>query len=109
MTRSKLLYPIAPLQTRSKTIVNKMQIIQNKASRIITKKRIRESKTNKYVNGKAILEPINVILNESAKDIWGKMELNFNQAIKMTFNQNYFNQQFPSSRELSTVTIEPRF
>ena len=109
ITRSKLLYPIVPLQTRSKTIVQKMQVVQNRASRIITKTRFRERKTNKFINEKANLEPINMFLNRSAREIWDKMELNFNQTIKMTFNRNNIKQQFPSSRELSNRIIEPKY
>ena len=89
--------------------MKKLQVIQNRACRIITKTRLREKKTNKHVNERAMLEPINIVLNNMAKNIWEKMELNNEQIIKTTFNANNFNIQFQSSRELCSRTIEPQF
>ena len=109
LTRSKLIYPIVPLQTRTKSIIQKMQIVQNRASRIITKTRLREGKTNKFINEKANLVPINIILNESAKRIWENVEINYDQEIKLTFNRANKIQQYPSSRELSEKILEPKY
>ena len=86
--------------------MKKLQVIQNRACRIITKTRLRERKTNKYVNEKAKLEPINIVLNNMAKEIWEKVELNNDQKIKTTFNIKNINIQYSSSRENCARIIE---
>ena len=109
MIRSKLLYPTAPLHTRSKTLMRKMQVVQNRCARIITKTRLTEHRTNRNVNQRANLKAINTVLHDNAKSIWNKMDLTDNQQLKITINANREKIQYKSSRRLCNNDIEPNF
>lgn len=109
LIRSKLLYPIIPLHTRSKYQIQKMQIVQNSCARIITNTRRREQKTNIEINRQANLPAIIEVLHERAKNIWNTLELSFNQKLKITTNRANENVQFKSSRAICETNVEPRF
>ena len=97
------------LYVLAQNIKQKMQTIQNRASRIITKTRIREAKTNKSINEKAKLEPINVVLHNFANNIWNKIDLNYNQTIKLLYNNQNKVLQYSSSRERCKLNVEPKY
>ena len=106
LTRAKLIYPTIPIHTRSNTQMHKLQIIQNKAARIIANIRKSDHITSQEANNRANLIPLNLILHESAKTIWQKIELTENQENKL----NYFpreNHLYPSSRKKCSTAIEP--
>ena len=109
MIRSKLLYPTTPLQTRSTTMIKKMQVVQNRCARIITKTRLTEHQTNSSINQRANLTAINIVLHNNAKSIWNKMNLTEDQQLKMIVNANREKIQYKSSRRLCDSNIEPKF
>ena len=106
--KSKLIYAIIPLHTRSTTQIQKMQTIQNKSARIITKTRMREHKTSKTINEEAKLEAINITLHNRAKSIWENLDLTNNMNLKITVNENNEKHLFKSSRKLcrNIITAE---
>ena len=109
LIRSKLLYPIVPLHTRSNTLIKTMQIVQNRCARIITKTKYTDHQTNKKVNEKANLPPINTVLHERARNIWNNIDLTGSQRILLTINERKERPLFKSSRNLCLKEIEPRY
>uniref|UniRef100_A0A2P2HYG4 RNA-directed DNA polymerase from mobile element jockey-like n=1 Tax=Hirondellea gigas TaxID=1518452 RepID=A0A2P2HYG4_9CRUS len=99
---SKLLYPIVPLYTISKTQQRKLQIVQNKAARIITGIRLREGIGNQTVNELAELTPLNINIHNQAKKIWNQLEPKLSDRIKNRIDKDEGRTElksFPLSRK----------
>ena len=100
LVRSKLLYPIVPIHTVSKTQMLSLQRIQNKATRFITNTSKLDFLTSELLHALTDLEPINIVTHKQAQKIWDNIEnkigINIRNTIQLSPDKTYTS-LFPSS------------
>ena len=110
LVRSKLIYPVIPLHTISKSQMLSLQRIQNKATRFITNTSKLDFLTSELLHALTDLEPINIITHKQAQKIWDTIEntlgINIRDRIRL-HPYRTFTQLFPSSYNIARQDIPP--
>ena len=108
LVRSKLLYPIIPLHTTSKTQLLKLQRVQNQATRFITGKSLLDRNTSEHLHTQSDLTPVNIVLTQRATKTWTHILETFPRDItRLLFTNNPYTTAFPSSMETAATETEP--
>ena len=69
-----LTYPCAPLNTCSIKALGRLQSVQNRGLRFALGVRYPDVQTSRTLHARAKIKPINVVLHNRAKKLWGKLE-----------------------------------
>ena len=112
LVRAKLLYPIIPLHTCSKSQMSNMQRVQNRATRFITNSSRTDHITSIELHRRTNLEPINITLQRQAQEIWNSITANIQPASLTRISgddDRVFTKKYPSSKLSAFLQTDPQY